>query len=125
MASIAEWLDGSVKAGYSKWAHCFETLGAEDAGDIADLDAEATGALEIRLREAGAMPIHLSKIRAAMSTISETKPTPPEGPAPTGGSPLKSRLKRAGKKYACFISHHKASCAVCALCCSLSVLAAS
>ena len=113
MSSIIEWLDGSVKAGYGpKFAHCLEAVGAEDVSDLAVLDDEMIAQLEIRLQEAGALPIHLKRIRAAINALSETKPSPPEGPAPTAGSPLKIRLKRADKKYGCFISHHKASCAM-------------
>ena len=105
MTSIADWLDASVKKGYGvKFEQCFEAIGMEDSGDIADLEESSLAALESRLLEAGALPFHLAKIKTAISAMAHSKPTPPGEPAPSADSPLKSRLlAKAGKKYAAFI----------------------
>ena len=112
MASIREWLD-SVKPGYgNKFTSSIEAVGAEDASDIVDLGEASLAALESRLHADGALPIQLEKIQKAMAGMSGTQPSRPGVPAPSADTPLKSRLPKADKQYACFLSHHKASCAM-------------
>ena len=124
MSSVAEWLD-ATRAGFgAKFSQCFESCGAEDVADLADLDEEAMDALESTLKAAGALPIHLSKIRAAIRALSAEAntsasalvPRRPEQPSPSKFTPrqnsnTKAVLRNADRRFACFLSHHKQACA--------------
>ena len=117
-ASITEWLD-VVKAGYGdRFASCFDGIGVEDVADVEkNLGTASTLAeLEEGLRKAGAKTVHIQNIKTAIADLATPVAIPhaPGGPASSGTSPLKARVAvtKGGKQFGCFLSHHKASCAM-------------
>ena len=116
-ASITEWLD-DVKAGYGdRFASCFDGIGVEDVADVEkNLGTASTLAeLEEGLRKAGAKTVHIQNIKTAIAELATpvAMPHAPDGPASSGTSPLKARVAvKGGKQFGCFLSHHKASCAM-------------
>jgi hypothetical protein len=60
--------------------------------------------------------MHVSKIMVAIEALSANAPlaaTRPGDPARSGDSPRKNVFTEpGGAKFACFLSHHKASCAM-------------
>jgi hypothetical protein len=119
--SVPDWLD-SVKAGYgNKFALCFEDIGVEDVADVPDIhiNNKALMELEESLRKAGAKTIHVAKITAAIAELAGKgsggmAPTRPAIPASSSRSPHHAVKNTAApdKQYACFLSHHKAACAM-------------
>jgi hypothetical protein len=119
MASVSEWLD-AVSAGYgAKFGACFDDIGFESVSDVKKHlgDDKALVELEESLRQAGAKSGHVLKIKDAIAVLREGTLSPhrPGGPAPSQGTPKKNAVvdtALVGKTFGCFLSHHKASCAM-------------
>jgi hypothetical protein len=128
--SIPAWLD-AVKAGYGdKYSACFDDLGIDDVADISENLGKAAvlAALEEGLCKAGAKMVHIANIKSAIAKVA--MPHRPEAPVSSKqASPNKQHSGRtlqgggdcamiewtkrdSGKRFACFLSHHKASCAM-------------
>jgi hypothetical protein len=125
MASVAEWLD-AIKLGYgAKFSSCFDDLGVECVADIGPgIGAKEWLVLEKLLNAAGAKVVHIRLIETAVADLRGEQalvPNRPGQPAPSAGSPKKRaqtsastvvQPKASGKQYSCFLSHHKAACAM-------------
>ena len=133
VVAVKEWLD-AVKPGYGDlYASAFSETGIDDAGDVGAITAEAMGALEMALEELGAKVMHLENIRNAIAQEGvKMNPHRPGGPSRSDPSPqLPRRLgghdghdagasapvvewskRDSGKKFSCFLSHHKRDCSM-------------
>jgi hypothetical protein len=121
-SSVPEWLD-SIDAGYgSKFACCFEDIGVTNVADVPKYigDKELVELTE-SLRNAGGKGVHIAKIEAAIADLKGTggstmTPHRPNVPARSASNPRTNAHSSApaptGKRYVCFLSHHKADCAM-------------
>ena len=124
--STREWLDEIRKGFGASFGACFEEVGAEDIYDLIELQSSgAWDATEQLLKEAGCKPLQMVRIKKAVGAISgglenESKPTPVHaGDLARAGRGLAAVGEEGTqdkpvivKEFACFISHHKASCAM-------------
>jgi hypothetical protein len=116
--TVAEWLD-SVNDGYARFASCFEEIGVEKLSDIGrGFEAEMLVELEAFIRAAGGKSMHVKIVKTAIVEFGQQETGAvivsairPDIPAPSAHSPKKN-FHQAAKKYAAFLSHHKASCAM-------------
>ena len=113
------WLDTAVKEGYGgKFASSFEECGVEDEADLADVDDEVMELLVAELKAAGAKALHLKKIQAAIAeAVNKQKPTrdalnAAATTALAASADDAAPVRTSTRKYASFLSHHKASCAM-------------
>jgi hypothetical protein len=121
-SSVPEWLD-NIGAGFGgKFSSCFEDIGVETVADVPKYigDKEFVELTE-SLRTAGGKGVHIAKIEAAIADLKGTDgstmvPHRPNVPARSASNPRTNAHSSApaptGKRYACFLSHHKADCAM-------------
>ena len=131
--SIPAWLD-AVREGYGdKYSTCFDELGVDEVADISENLGDATllAQLEEGLRKAGAKPVHIANIKTTIAklTVHPLQAARPDAPASSkqaspnkhsGGRSLQApdgtvvewSKRGGGKRFSCFLSHHKASCAM-------------
>ena len=112
--SITEWLDG-LNAGFgASYTSSFSEYGIETVDFLRAMGPEEMAALKPLLVQAGAKPMHVKVIADAIAAAGTAiAPHAPSGPASSGTSPLKARVAvKGGKQFGCFLSHHKASCAM-------------
>ena len=125
--SVREWLDAEVKAGYgAKFASAFEEVGIEDTSDLQDMDDELMSTLDQELLAAGAKPMHVKKIKAAIEGVaghaSATRAkldaakafedSMAEMAQSAAVLAVKEKRRVSSKPFAAFLSHHKLACAM-------------
>jgi hypothetical protein len=113
--SITEWLDDVTPGFGNSFAACFSEYGIDRVDYLRAMGAEEMAALKPLLIQAGAKPMHVKVIADAIAAAGTAiAPHAPGGPASSGTSPLKARVAvtKGGKQFGCFLSHHKASCAM-------------
>ena len=85
----------------------YEAVGLDHVGDLGGITAEELADLEAALIEAGAGKAHLRKLRAAMA-----RHTSPAQPDRGWGAGILNGSQSGGKRFAAFLSHHKAAAAM-------------
>ena len=112
--SITEWLDEVTPGFGNSFAACFSDYGIDRVDYLRAVGEKEMAALEPLLVQAGAKPMHVKVIADAIAAAGTAiAPHAPGGPASSGTSPLKARVAvKGGKQFGCFLSHHKASCAM-------------
>ena len=104
---VRVWLD-VVQPGFgAKFSSAFEAAGLDVLDDLAGTDEGELADLEAELVRVGARRAHLRKIRVAIQSQSGASSTQPNATRPS----LREG-DRSGKRFAAFLSHHKAAAAM-------------
>lgn len=62
-AEVMNWLEGIERGWSERFGHVFEKFGVEDLSDMREIHPDDLKALEELLKESGATPLQLQKIR--------------------------------------------------------------